>query len=99
MRLASLLCAFLLAVPAAAQDVQRGRLLYETHCGECHYERVHQRVRSDVKDLGSLRNTVARWAAQTKHRFSAEEIESVVEYLNRSHYRFELSPDIPRRGR
>ena len=56
-------------------------------------------VGQKVKDLGLLRNTVARWAAQTKHRFSAEEIESVVVYLNRSHYRFELSPDIPRRGR
>jgi mono/diheme cytochrome c family protein len=99
MRFASLLVAFLLTQPASAQDIERGRLLYETHCGECHYERVHQRIRSDVKDLGALRDTVARWAAQTKHRFTLDELEAVVQYLNQSHYRFGLSPDIPRRGR
>jgi len=93
-------CVFLfLALPAFAQDPAPGRLLYETHCGGCHYERVHQRVRSDVKDLGDLRDTVARWADQTKRRFTVQEIEEVVQYLNASHYRFGLSPDIPRRGR
>jgi hypothetical protein len=89
MRFASLV--LLVLVPAAALAQDRGRLLYETHCGTCHYERVHQRIRSDVKDLSDLRNTVARWAKQTKHRFTPEEIEEVVEHLNQTHYRFGLS--------
>jgi mono/diheme cytochrome c family protein len=91
----------LLLFPAAglAQDAGRGRLLYETHCGTCHYERVHQRLKSDVKDLSDLRETVARWAGQTKHRFSAEDIQDAVQYLNESHYRFGLAPEVPRRGR
>ena len=91
----------LLLVPAAglAQDAGRGRLLYETHCGTCHYERVHQRLKSDVKDLSDLRATVARWAAQTRHRLTAEDIQDLVQYLNESHYRFGLAPDVPRRGR
>ena len=97
MRLASLLI-FLLPAMAWAQDTARGRVLYETHCGACHYERVHQRVRSEVKGLADLRDTVARWAAQTKHRFTLDELESVVQYLNESHYRFGLPPDLPRRG-
>lgn len=93
-------CIFLfLALPALAQDPALGRLLYETHCGGCHYERVHERVRSDVKDLGDLRDAVARWADQTKHRFTVQDIEEVVQYLNASHYRFGLPPDVPRRGR
>lgn len=99
MRLASACVMLSLALPAFAQDPAPGRLLYETHCGGCHYERVHQRVRSDVKDLDGLRDTVARWADQTKHRFTVQEIEEVVQYLNASHYRFGLSPDVPRRGR
>lgn len=99
MRLASTCLALSLTFPAFAQDPAPGRLLYETHCGGCHYERVHQRVRSDVKDLGGLRDTVARWADQTKHRFTVQEIEEVVQYLNATHYRFGLSPDVPRRGR
>jgi hypothetical protein len=91
MRFASLI---LLTLPlaAAAQDSGRGRLLYETHCGACHYERVHQRIKSDVKDLADLRDTVARWASQTKYNFTLDELEDVVTYLNESHYRFGLPP-------
>ena len=98
MRLASL-CVLLGPGLAWAQDPVPGRLLYETHCGGCHYERVHERARSDVKGLADLRDTVARWATQTKHPFTLDEIENVVQYLNESHYRFGLPPDLQRRGR
>ena len=97
MRIASLLVVLFPAM-AWAQDPAPGRLLYETHCGGCHYERVHQRVRSDVKGLADLRDTVARWASQTKRQFTLDELESVVQYLNESHYRFGLPPDPLRRG-
>ena len=98
MRPASLLL-LLLPLAAGAQDAASGRVLYETHCGGCHYERVHQRIRSDVRDLADLRDTVARWAAQTKRSYTLDELESIVQYLNESHYRFGLAPDLPRRGR
>ena len=98
MRIASL-CLLLVPVMAWSQDPVPGRMLYETHCGGCHYERVHERARSNVKSLADLRDTVARWADQTKHRFTLDEIEGVVQYLNESHYRFGLPPDPQRRGR
>jgi len=76
-------------LPAAAQDAERGRLLYETHCGGCHYERVHERDRdkSAVRTLSDLRDEVARRAALTGRPFALEDLEDVAEYLNRSHYR------------
>lgn len=94
MRRASL---FLLVFPGVvlAQDPTRGRVLYEMHCGTCHYERVHQRARTAVKDISDLRDMVARWAAQTKHPFTLDELEDVVQYLNESHYRFGLAPRKP----
>ncbi len=92
MRLASALTMALLASVAAAQDGERGRMLYETHCGGCHYERVHDRLRSDIKDLADLRDAVAKWAPQTKRSFTPEELEAIVEYLNASHYRLGLPP-------
>ena len=97
MRLAGLLVGLVLLIPGLArpQDPAPGRLLYETHCGGCHYERVHQRTRSDLKSLADLRDTVARWASQTKRQFTLDELESVVQYLNESHYRFGL-PAAPR---
>lgn len=91
MRLVSALLLFFPLV-AAAQDAERGRLLYGTHCGGCHYERVHQRMRSEVKDLSDLRDTVARWSKHTKRSYTLEELESIVDYLNESHYRFGLAP-------
>ena len=87
----SALFALALALPfaAAAQDAERGKLLYDTHCGECHYERVHERLRSDVKDLADLRGTVGRWSRKTARRsFSVDELDDIAEYLNESHYRF-----------
>lgn len=81
--------AALAAWPAAAQDAARGRALYETHCLECHYERVHQRdpSRSLVRSFASLQAEVARRAELVPRRFELRELDDVAEYLNRTHYR------------
>ena len=89
MRAISLLF-LLLPAAASAQDAERGRLLYQTYCGGCHYERVHDRLRSEVKDLSDLRDMVARWAPQTKRSFTLDEREDIAQYLNESHYRIGL---------
>jgi cytochrome c2 len=82
-----------LAFAVQAQDAERGRVLYETYCNECHYERVHDRLRSDVKDLSDLRDVVWRRAREVKRRsFSLDELDAITEYLNTSHYRFGLAP-------
>lgn len=84
-----LLLALAWALPAGAQDAARGRILYETFCGSCHYERLHERPpeRSVVKSLADLRAQVERWAPRTRMRFTREDIEDVVAYLDRSHYK------------
>jgi mono/diheme cytochrome c family protein len=85
--------ALLVSAPAQVlgQDAERGKQLYETHCGSCHYERVHQRerARSKIWTLSDLRDEVARWASQTKRRFTLDEIEDMVRYLNGTHYRMD----------
>jgi mono/diheme cytochrome c family protein len=86
--------AFLLlawALPAAAQDAERGRVLYETFCMTCHYERVHERSRerSAVKSYADVRKQAARWSERTRMRFTPEDVDDVAEYLNRSHYKFQ----------
>jgi mono/diheme cytochrome c family protein len=75
----------------SAPDVQRGRQLYDTYCGGCHYERVHDRSRenSSVHSLEDLRAEVTRWAGETRQRYTREDIEDIVAYLNRSHYHLE----------
>lgn len=79
------------AAPVAAQDEMRGKLLYETHCTSCHYERVHKRERAKslVRTLAELRVEVARRAADTRRPFTLEDLDDIAEYLNRSYYRLE----------
>jgi mono/diheme cytochrome c family protein len=75
------------ALPALAQEPPRGELLYATYCATCHTERLHAREKSKIRSLADLRDEVARWAPQTKRAFTLDEIEAVVQYLNRSHYK------------
>lgn len=97
MRCASAIALFALSLAASAQDAARGRALYETHCGGCHYERIHdERLRPAVRDLPDLRDMVAQWARETKRSFTTEELDDIVLYLNESHYRFGLSPRLKR---
>ena len=83
------LCLAISAGASAAADAEKGRLLYETHCGGCHYERVHDRKASTIDRLARLRAEVAKWSQQTGRRFSPDELDDVAEYLNRTHYRLE----------
>jgi mono/diheme cytochrome c family protein len=76
-------CAF----GAQAQDLQRGKLLYETHCATCHTEKLHGRDRTVVKSMADLRDQVVRWSKQTKRSFTLDELEDIALYLNASHYR------------
>lgn|GEM_PF-748077 len=77
---------------AAAQnppDAERGKSLYETHCGGCHYGRLHDRPRerSLVHSLAELRDQVAQRAALTGRPFTRDDLEDIAEYLNQSYYR------------
>ena len=89
-----LLALAFVSLPAAAQEAGRGKLLYETQCGGCHYERVHQRApgRSSVQTLADLRDEVARRAAQTGRPFTLDDLADMAEYLNQTHYRFGMGP-------
>lgn len=75
---------------AGAQDLERGKALYETHCVECHYERIHKRdpARSLVKSYAALQAEVARRAELTKARFALADLDAIAEHLDRTHYRF-----------
>ncbi len=88
--LAALIVLSLAGASALAQDAQRGKLLYETHCLACHYERIHKRdpSRSLVRTSPQLRLEVAQRAANTGQRFTLGDLDDIAEYLNRTHYKF-----------
>jgi len=90
----ALLAAVSLAIPAAGRgaespDLERGRALYENHCVVCHTPKVHRRVPPLPLHTDDLRFIVALWASQQGIRWSRDDIEDVVYFLDRTHYRFE----------
>jgi mono/diheme cytochrome c family protein len=90
---ATIFASLLLPLAAFAQpgpDISRGQLLYETHCATCHTERLHHRESSTIRSYGALRAEVGRRAALVPRRFEPQELEDIIEFLDRSHYRLDL---------
>jgi len=84
--LAAVLCAGS-ATAADVPDVERGRALYENHCIVCHTSKVHRRIPPLPIDTQDLRLIVAAWAKQQNLRWSGDDVEDVVYYLDRTYYR------------
>jgi mono/diheme cytochrome c family protein len=90
----ALFAAVSVAIPAAGwgaewPDLERGRALYENHCVVCHTPKIHRRVPRLPLNTDELRSIVTDWASQQGLRWSREDIEDVVHYLDRTHYRLE----------
>lgn len=75
------------AAAAGAPDVYRGMRLYDANCGACHSPAMHERDKGKVHDVAELRAMVVRWSAHANHKFTDAEIDDLVAYLNRWHYR------------
>lgn len=72
---------------ALAADPQQGKVLYETYCGTCHYEKLHERKATLIDTFAALKVQVAKWSPQVNRSFSPAELDDIAEYLNQSHYR------------
>ena len=82
---AALPVASALAQPA---DGERGRLLYENHCQFCHTPQVHSRPSKPPITRNEVRGIVEHWRRYQNLRWTEQETDDVVEYLNRTRYRF-----------
>jgi cytochrome c553 len=81
------------APPGAAQDFQRGRLLYENHCNQCHEDHVHQRGESRLRSQAEVSRYVRIWQKQLKLGWSDDDIADVLFYLNERYYGFPPAVD------
>lgn len=75
-------------VAADVPDLDRGRLLYDNHCIVCHTSKVHRRFPPSAIDPDALRYIVKVWVEEQSLHWSQQDIEDVVQYLDRTHYRF-----------
>ena len=67
----------------------RGQLLYENHCIACHESNVHIRGNRKAKSIDDIRYWAARWSTHLELNWSADELTSVINYLNATYYQFE----------
>lgn len=86
-------CAFLLcSLPGIAKEFDRGQALYENHCGSCHDKTVHKREERRATSLHDLHKWVMTWSFHAELGWSGEEIDDVVDFLNRRYYQFTDKP-------
>lgn len=74
---------------AEPPSLERGRALYENHCVICHSSKVHRRYPQSAIDLEALRFIVRVWVEEQRLTLSPQDIEDIVYYLDRVHYRFD----------
>lgn len=88
---ATALCtaALVLSAATAAADIQRGKALHDENCMKCHGTEVYTRENRRINSLAALRSQVTRCEMSQELRWSDEQAEDVVQYLNETFYKFE----------
>ena len=62
--------------------------MYENHCRFCHSAAVHNRKQRWPADIVQLRAIITQWQAAQNLRWSKEDIEDVVTFLNVTQYSY-----------
>ena len=79
--------AFLVAAPAAAGgDPDRGGKLHR-NCLGCHGTELYVPPRAKLNSLPALKKEVERWNDRMNPKFTKQEIEDLVAWLNRDFYK------------
>jgi hypothetical protein len=78
-----------------AQESNSAEQLLEQSCNACHAQmfagkadQVYVRENRKVKTLAGLRDQTKLWNITASAKWSEQELEAVVQYLNRTYYRF-----------
>ncbi|MGE4110049.1 MAG: cytochrome c [Burkholderiales bacterium] len=80
-------CAFAAHAAGAAGDPVRGEVLHRD-CLGCHGTELYVPPRAKVKTLAALKKETERWNDRMNPKFTKQEIEDIVAWLNRDYYRF-----------
>ncbi len=81
--------AILVTTQSHALEPDRGRMLYENNCLQCHESQVHIREKRKVQSLKDLEEQIIRWSKEIKLAWRGEEIRDVSRFLNQAFYKFD----------
>ncbi|KPK37875.1 MAG: hypothetical protein AMJ69_10065 [Gammaproteobacteria bacterium SG8_47] len=86
----------MLGQPASASDVARGKELHDANCIRCHASMfggdgsgIYTRTDRRVESMTGLRQQIERCKNSLGVSWPAEDIDSVIAYLNTNFYKFE----------
>lgn len=85
--LAACAAMFLAGTAAAAGDAIRGAKLHED-CLGCHGTELYVPPRAKVKKVSGLMKEVEKWNDRMNPKFTKQEMEDLVAYLNANFYKF-----------
>jgi mono/diheme cytochrome c family protein len=71
------------------RDFERGKALYDNNCRVCHTSKVHRRIPQLPVNEDELRRIVLTWVRFEGMKWSSEDAEDVVYYVNRTFYQFD----------
>ena len=72
---------------AAAGDPVRGAKLHDD-CLGCHGTAVYEPARAKIKSLSALKKETEKWNDRMNPKFTKQEIEDLVAWLNATFYKF-----------
>lgn len=75
-----------------AQDLERGQMLYENHCQECHDSVVHVRETREASTRADVRRRIVSFARFLELGWGEDEVTDVLNYLNARYYGFGKGP-------
>jgi mono/diheme cytochrome c family protein len=87
-------CVWLSLLTAAAQgqtlsgDPVRGKQRHEP-CLQCHGTELYVAPKARIKSLKALKRSVEKWGDYYNPRYSKQDVEDVVAYLNAEFYKFD----------
>jgi hypothetical protein len=85
---AALLLLIFLAGPVVAADIENGEDLHFENCTGCHDETVYTRENRNVQSLERLGRQVRFCKDSLELTWFDEDVDDVIEFLNRNYYRF-----------
>jgi mono/diheme cytochrome c family protein len=71
----------------AAGDAARGVKLHDD-CLGCHGAELYVPPKAKIKTLAALKKEVDKWNDRMNPKFTKQEVEDLVEYLNHDFYKF-----------
>ena len=94
---ASILITSLLSTHAYAADYDKGKILHNTHCVECHTQlmngkpdNIYTRKDRRVNDFEGLFRQVNRCKTNLNLDWSETKTDDVMTYLNKQYYKFDF---------